>query len=159
MEDTRKQFVASVFESNIDVGIGELCRQLRTTFGKGVGFVQVKKLRESWLGGTFDRVWDEIFRDEPTWQKSQNSAEKSRGDRRKRMKVRGRRGIDKDKISLSQIRGHLVVYRTPDGFMNSQQFDSRKRAQELVKQLMAEGIKPQQIGWFRRNELGLPVAA
>lgn len=157
--DDRKRFVASVFETNIDVAVGDLSKKLRQAFGKGVGFVEIRKLREAWLAGTFDRVWDEIFRDEPTWTQSQSSAEKSRGDRRKKLKVRGRRGIDKDKISLTEIRGHLVVYRTPDGFMNSRQFDSRKRAEELVKQLMHEGIKPEQIGWFRRNETNTPVAA
>ncbi|MBE7492357.1 MAG: hypothetical protein HS108_11445 [Planctomycetes bacterium] len=156
--DDKKKFVASVFEHNIDVTIGELSRQLRQAFGKGVGFVEIKRLREAWLGGTFDRVWDEIFRDEPTWQASAAGA-KERGDRRKKLKVRGRRRVDKDKISLAGMRGHLVVYRTPDGFLNSQQFDSRRRAEELVRQLLREGIKADQIGWFRRNELDPALAA
>lgn len=154
----KKKFVASVFEQNIDVSIGDLSKKLRQAFGKGVGFVEIKRLREAWLGGTFDRVWDEIFRDEPTWEASLAGG-KDRGDRRKKLKVRGRRGTDKDKVSLTEIRGHLVVYRTSDGFMNSRQFDSRKRAEELVKQLMREGIKAEQIGWFRRNELDPALAA
>lgn len=156
--DDKKKFVASTFEQNIDVSIRDLSKKLRQAFGKGVGFVEIKRLREAWLGGTFDRVWDEIFRDEPTWQASLEAG-KERGDRRKRMKVRGRRGLDRDKVSLTEIRGHLVVYRTADGFMNSRQFDSRKRAEELVKQLVREGIKPDQIGWFRRNELDPALAA
>lgn len=155
----KKAWLASMFESRIDMSMSELSTSLRKKFGKGVGFVELKKLREAFLAGTLDRVWDEVFRDEPAWVKSQSAADKTRGDRRKKLKVRGRRGIDKDKISLADIRGHLVVYRTEDGFMNSQQFDSRKRAQELVKQLLAEGISADRIGWFRRNEIAPALAA
>lgn len=151
--NNKKAWLASVFENNIDISMGDLSTSMRKQFGKGAGFVELKRLREAWLAGSFDRVWDEVFRDEPAWERSVAQAGKTRGDRRKKLKVRGRRGIDKDKISLSDIRGHLVVYRSADGFMNSQQFDSRKRAEELVKQLLSEGIPADRIGWFRRNEL------
>lgn len=158
----RKNFVGAQFAANIDIKAGELSSALRDKFGKGLGFVEVKRLREAFVGGSFDRVWDELFRDEPTWEASARELsreKKSRGERRKKLAVRGRRGIDRDKVSLPEIRGHMVLYRTADGFLNVQQFDSRKRAEELVKQLMHEGIKAGDIHWFRRNELAAAVAA
>jgi len=158
----RKKFVGDSFATNIDIKAGDLCSALRDKFGKGLGFVEVKRLREAFVGGSFDRVWDELFRDEPTWEASTralSSESKARGERRKKLAVRGRRGIDRDKVTLPEIRGHMVLYRTDDGFLNVQQFDSRKRASELVKQLMHEGVKPDDIHWFRRNELAPALAA
>ncbi len=158
----RKKFVGDSFAANIDIKAGELSAALRDKFGKGVGFVEVKRLREAFVGGTFDRVWEELFRDEPTWEASSldlSREKKSRGERRKKLAVRGRRGIDRDKVTLPEIRGHMVLYRTADGCLNVQQFDSRKRAGELVKQLIHEGVKAKDIHWFGRHEMESALAA
>lgn len=147
----KKSYTASMFEKDVDIKAGDLTKGMRLKFGSAIGLIEVKLLREAWVNGTFDRVWDEIFRDEESWRKSREK--KARGDRRKKLAVRGRRGIDRDKVSIREITGHMVVYRSVDGFMNSRQFDSRKRAGDFVKELLRDGVEAEKIGWFRRNEL------
>lgn len=157
MNDKKKRFVAAAFEHDVDVTAGDLTKLLRKEFGSAMGFIEVKLLREAFVNGTFDRVWDEIFRDEDSWAKSRE--DKPRGDRRKKLSIRGRRGIDKNKVSIPEIRGHMVVYRSGDGHMNVRQFDSRKLSEQFVKDLVRDGIKPDSIGWFRRSEVELAKAA
>lgn len=157
MNNEKKSFVAAAFENDIDVTTGELTKALRKEFGSAMGFIEVKLLREAFVNRTFDRVWDEIFRDEESWAKSREK--KARGDRRKKLVIRGRRGIDRDKVAIPDIQGHMVVYRSVDGFMNARQFDSRQRASDFVGELLRDGIAPAKIGWFRRNDIATKVAA
>lgn len=164
MSNDRKAFVASAFKKNPEIKAVDLSRSVREKFGKGIGFVEIKKLREACGEGTFDRVWDELMGMDDEWQACQStlpaeSRKKSRGERRHKMALRGRRSVDRNKILLKEFRGHLVVYRGKDGFLNAQQFDSRKRAEDLVKELLGEGLREADIAWFRRSEMGSRAAA
>lgn len=164
MSTDRKGFVASAFKKDPEIKAVELSRSVREKFGKGIGFVEIKKLRQACTEGAFDRVWDELMGMDDEWEATQAalpaaSKKKSRGERRHKMALRGRRSVDRNKILLREFRGHLVVYRGKDGFLNAQQFDSRKRAEDLVKELVSEGLREADIAWFRRSEMGSRKAA
>jgi hypothetical protein len=155
----RKTFVAGLLNAQPDIKQLELSRRVREAFGTGLSFVHVRQLREAWLAGSFDRVWSELFGTEEDEQRSANEAsrKKLRGDRRRKTQLRGRRGIDADKVVMREFHNHLVVYRTHDGRMNSQAFNSRKRAEGMVNELLNEGVPANEIGYFCRNEIKATV--
>jgi hypothetical protein len=157
----RRTFVAELFATHPDINQLELSRKVRETFGKGLSFVHVRQLREAFLNGSFDRLWSELFGSEQDEQRSAEavSRKKLRGERRRKTRLRGRRDIDHDKIVMREFHNHMVVYRTHDGRMNSQAFNSRKRAENLVNDLLQEGVPASEIGYFRRNEIKASVAA
>jgi hypothetical protein len=147
-----------------DAGInaGTLSRAVREAFGKGLNLMDVRKLQDAHNAGTFDRVWDELFTDEDDVQRSEQGLKrlkKSRGERRRKTQIKGRRDIDHDKIVVREFASHLVIYRNDDGVVHSQEFESRKRAESLVEDLLAEGYAPDHVAYFRRMEAELPVAA
>jgi hypothetical protein len=151
----RKSFVAALFAAHPDMKQLELSRKVREAFGTGLSFVHVRQLREAFLAGNFDRTWSELFGSEAEELRSAGAAthKKVRGDRRRKTRLRGRREIDADKIVMRELHNHLVVYRTHDGRMNSQAFNSRKRAEGMVDELLNEGVPASEIGYFRRNEI------
>lgn len=157
--DERKAFVASLFEDDPNIKQLELSRAVREKFGKGLSFVHVRKLREAHADGSFDRTWAELFTTEPDVKRSESTApqKKSRGDRRRKTLLRGRRDLDRDKIVMTNFNNHLVVYRTDEGRMHSQAFKSRKRAERLVHQLLIEGVPANEIAHFKRNEIKTKV--
>lgn len=161
--DTRKEFVAEMFANDPEINQLKLSRAVRDRFGKGISFVNIKKLRDAHGDGSFNRVWNELFKDETdlvlSKQGMQKSAtqKKARGDRRRKTQLKGRRSIDRDKVRISDMRRHLVVYRADDGMMQSQTFKSRKRAEKLVMDLLSDGVPANEIGYFRRNEIQAKV--
>lgn len=139
---------------------GELSRAVREKFGKGLNLMDVRKLQDAHAAGTFDRVWDELFAHEEDVQRSEEGLKrlkKSRGERRRKTLLKGRRDIDADKIVLREFPSHLVVYRTEDGVIHSMNLESRKRAEALVKDLIEEGTPPQHVAYFRQSEVEQPV--
>jgi hypothetical protein len=162
--ENKKAFVASIFERDPTVKQLDLSRAVREKFGKGLSFVHVRKLREAFADGSFDRVWSEMFATEPDLKRSQASLgkaptrrKKSRGERRRKTLLKGRRDIDRDKIVVTDFNSHLVVYRTHEGLMHSRAFKSRKRAERMVNQLLVDGVPANEIGYFRRNEIKTKV--
>ena len=157
--DEKKAFVASLFEDDPNIHQLELSRAVREKFGKGLSFVHVKKLRGAHADGGFDRMWSELFAVERDVKLSDANkpVKKSRGERRRKTLLKGRRGIDRDKIVMNAFNNHLVVYRTHEGLMHSQAFKSRKRAERLVHQLLIEGVKANEIAHFKRNEIKTKV--
>ena len=81
---------------------------------------------------------------------------KQRGDRRAKYDLRGRRGADKNKVQLDEFSDHLVVCRTPDG-LEQQAFKSRERAQERVRELLAQGLAATDIAYYRLNPIKTTV--
>ena len=158
MED-KKAFVAALFEDAPNIHQLELSRAVRDKFGKGLSFVHIRKLREAHAKGAFDRMWSELFAVERDVKLSKKDApkKKSRGERRRKTLLKGRRNIDRDKIVVTGFNNHLVVYRTHEGLMHSQAFKSRKRAERLVNQLLVDGVPANSIGYFKRNEIKTKV--
>jgi hypothetical protein len=158
----RKGFVAGLIAGDPDLSAGELARTVRQHFGKGLNVMDMRKLKAAFLAGSFDRLWDEMFANEADIERSEaglKRAKKSRGERRRKTLIKGRRDIDRDKIVLRDFAVHLVVYRTNDGFVHSQGFDSRKRAEALVQELLDEGIAAADVAYFKRVEAELAMAA
>jgi hypothetical protein len=159
----RKDFVAALFAKDPEMNQLKLSRAVRDKFGKGLSFVNIKKLRDAHKDGSFNRVWNELFKGETDLKLSKQgmqkvaSRKKVRGDRRRKTQLKGRRSIDRDKIRISDMRNHLVVYRADDGVMQSQSFKSRKRAEKLVTELLNDGVPANEIGYFRRNEIQTKV--
>lgn len=155
----KKAFVASLFEGDPNINQLELSRAVRQKFGKGLSFVHVRKLREAHADGSFDRLWSEMFATDADLKRSEQTApkKKSRGERRRKTLLKGRRDIDRDKIVMNGFNNHLVVYRTHEGLMHSQAFKSRKRAERLVHQLLIEGVPANEIAHFKRNEITTKV--
>lgn len=159
----RKNFVAALFARDPEMNQLKLSRAVRDKFGKGLSFVNIKKLRDAHNDGSFDRVWNELFKGETDLKLSKQgmrkvaTQKKIRGDRRRKTQLKGRRSIDRDKIRISDMRAHLVVYRAADGVMQSLTFKSRKRAEAMVKELLGEGVAANEIGYFRRNEIQTTV--
>ena len=151
----RKTFVAGLLAAQPDIKQLELSRRVREAFGKGLSFLHVRQLRAAYLDGGFDRLWSELFGTEEDEQRSDEAAsrKKLRGERRRKTHLRGRRDIDHDKIVMREFHSHMVVYRAHDGRMNSQAFNSRKRAESLVEELLSEGVPANEIGYFKRNEI------
>jgi hypothetical protein len=155
----KKSFVAEQLKANPEINQLELSRKVRETYGKGLSFVHVRQLRDAWGKGSFDRVWHELFGLEEATEQSAAPArqKKSRGERRRKTQLRGRRDLDRDKIVMRDFSNHLVVYRTHDGTMHSQAFKSRDRAERMVNELLSEGVPANEIGYFKRNEIQAKV--
>lgn len=150
----KKSFVAEQLKANPEINQLELSRKVRETYGKGLSFVHVRQLRDAFAKGSFDRVWQELFGlEEEVEQRAPARVKKSRGERRRKTQLRGRRDLDRDKIVMRDFSNHLVVYRTHDGTMHSQAFKSRDRAERMVNDLLSEGVPASEIGYFRRNEI------
>jgi hypothetical protein len=153
----KRDFVRQMLATQPGMGPGKLSGAIRQRFGKGISFVHLKQLREALESGRFDRKWQELFGpgEPPSTAATQSPApeKKVRGERRRKLGLVGRRHRDRDNITLRDIQGHLVVYRARDGFMRSQTFNSRKRAERMVKELLTEGVTADNIGYFRRNEI------
>ncbi|MCB9893939.1 MAG: hypothetical protein H6839_05810 [Planctomycetes bacterium] len=149
----RKAFVAEIISAEEGMSQLEISRAVKDQFGSGLSFVQVRRLRDAHEAGAFDRVWDELFAVEEAKSENGGRRKKPRGDRRRKTLLRGRRNLDMDKFVLNTMHNHLVIYRAEGGALNSQAFKSRERAEKLVKQLLQEGHPPEQIGYFRRNEV------
>jgi hypothetical protein len=157
----KKSFVAKHFAKDIDCNMAQLSKSVREEFGKGLNLMHVRQLRDAYRAGSFDRKWDELFRHEEEQVRSakgfKRAKGKVRGDRRRKLQIAGRRDLDRDKILMRDFNNHLVVYRAEDGFMHSQAFKSRRRAEETVKSLIREGVPASDIGYFRRNEIQTTV--
>lgn len=153
----RKTFVAELLAANPELNQLELSRKVRGAFGTGLSFVHVRKLRQAHAEGEFDSVWTDLFGEEEQFGDAE-SLKKQRGERRRKTQLRGRRGLDRDKIVMREFHSHLVVYRAHDGRMNSQAFNSRKRAESMVNELLIEGVPASEIGYFKRNEIKATVA-
>ncbi|MCA8914406.1 MAG: hypothetical protein KDB90_03260 [Planctomycetes bacterium] len=149
----RKAFVAEIISAEENMSQLEISRAVKDEFGVGLSFVQIRRLRDAHEAGAFDRVWDELFAVEEAAPEGGGRRKKPRGDRRRKTQLRGRRNLDLDKFVLNTLKNHLVIYRAEGGVLNSQAFKSRERAEQLIKQLLDEGHPPEQIGYFRRNEV------
>ncbi len=154
----RRDFVAALIAGGMS-NAGELSRGVRRKFGKGLNLMDARKLQAAFSKGGFNRVWDELFGDEDDVLESMaeiTRAKKSRGEHRRKLAIKGRRGIDRHKIVLREFSPHLVVYRNTEGMVHSQTFDSRKRAEALVKELAALGLE---VTYYRRTEVAIAIAA
>lgn len=153
----KKSYVAELL-ANGETNAGELSRSVRIKFGKGLNLMDARKLVDAHEAGRLSRVWNEIF---ATEQDENESAlglnrKKSRGERRRKLNLKGRRGIDRDKIVLREFAPHLVVYRSTEGVLHSQAFESRKRAEALVRELLELGLE---VSHYRRSDAELALAA
>ena len=158
----KKDFVERMIAYDANIGAGTLSQAVREAFGKGLNLMHVRKLQEAHAAGTFDRVWDELFRGEADEKRSTEGLKrqkKSRGERRRKLQLKGRRDIDRDKIVMGEFATHLVVYRTSDGTVFSQEFESRKRAEALVEELLDDGYAPDDVAYFRRVAAEAALAA
>jgi hypothetical protein len=159
----KKDYVASQFAKDIHCNMAQLSKSVREKFGKGLNLMHVRQLRDAYEAGSFDRKWAELFASEEELAKSKAGLEKARrkgkvrGERRRKMQLKGRRNLDRDKVLMQDLKSHLVVYRAHDGFMHSRSFKSRKRAEQMVKQLIGEGTPAGEIGYFKRNEIQTTV--
>ncbi len=159
--DDKKDFVERMIAYDAGINAGTLSRAVREAFGKGLNLMDVRRLQEAHAAGKFDRVWDELFADEQDVEQSEHGLKrlkKSRGERRRKLQIKGRRDIDRDKITLREFASHLVVYRNDDGVVHSQSFESRKRAEALVRELTEEGVSPEDVAYFRRVEVEVATA-
>jgi len=156
----KQAFVASNFAKDIGCNMAQLSKTVREKYGKGINLMHMRLLRDAFAAGSFDRKWNELFSHEETTASSTSGRKrtpKTRGDRRRKVQLRGRRDADRDKVVLRDLKSHLVVYRTTDGHMHSQGFKSRKRAEAMVKELIGEGVPASEIGYFKRNEIQTTV--
>lgn len=162
MSNERKKYVAHLLADAGSLNAGELSRAVREKFGKGLNLMDVRKLQDAHAAGTFERVWHELFADEEVHARSSEGLKrhkKSRGERRRKTLLKGRRDIDADKVVLREFPSHLVVYRTEDGTIHSRNLESRKRAEALVNELLDEGTPPEHVAYFRRSEVEQPALA
>jgi hypothetical protein len=158
----KKDFVERMLAHDAGINAGTLSRAVREAFGKGLNLMDVRKLQEAHAGGKFDRVWDELFSDEEDVERSKEGLKrqkKSRGERRRKLQIKGRRDIDRDKIVMRDFSSHLVIYRGSDGVVYSQEFESRKRAEALVDELLEDGYDPQHVAYFKRMNSEAAIAA
>lgn len=157
MNKNRKAFVEALFRKDAEMKTIDLSRSVREKFGKGLLYAHVKQLREAFINGHFGRTWNELYREDMEFEamkkatKSKSKA-KSRGERRGKKKIVGRRDIDKDKISVAAFRNHMVIYRKADGMTYSENFNSRKRAEDMVQKLLDQGVPSSKIGYFKRSD-------
>jgi hypothetical protein len=161
LSNQKKQFVAALLADDGSLNAGELSRAVREKFGKGLNLMHVRRLQDAHAAGTFERVWDELFAAEDDAERSAEGlkrSKKSRGERRRKTLLKGRRDIDADKIVLREFPSHLVAYRTEDGTIHNRNLDSRKRAEALVRELLDEGTPPEHVAYFRRSEVEAPLA-
>lgn len=160
MNTNRKTFVSETIAASPDISASELSKAVREKFGKGLNIMHARSLLAA--GAGFERLWDELFADEEIAQESEaglKRSKKDRGDRRRKLALKGRREIDRDRILLREFNSHLVVYRANDGFLRSTGLESRNRAEDLIKQLVKDGVAESDIAYFCRDELPLPKAA
>ncbi|MHC4841321.1 MAG: hypothetical protein ACYTDT_10285 [Planctomycetota bacterium] len=154
----RKSFIEKLFSSNPDIKQLDVNRRVKAKFGKGVSFVHIKALRESFKKGKFGRTYDSLYGGKPSPKKSgTKTTSKQRGERRAKHDTRGRRDNDRNKVMLKDLDQHLVVYRKQDGYMSSENFKSRKRAEDRVRSLVRSGVSSSDIGYFRRSSIQTSV--
>lgn len=153
MKHTKKEFIRARLREEPTVSGAVLSREVREEFGKGISVTHAKTLREALENGTYDRVYHEFYGDETDWEESEKAGRKAklRGERRKRTSLKGRRGVDRNKIRLDEFENHLLVYRLSDGTLTSQAFKSRDRAERTIRQLIREGTPEAEICWYRKN--------
>jgi hypothetical protein len=154
----KKTFVAEMLKANPEIKQVDLSRAVRDAYGKGLAFGHIRTLKEAFDKGSFERVWSELFSEEEVVEAAPVK-QKSKGERRRKTQLKGRRDLDRDKILLRSLNNHLVVYRTHEGNLHSQAFKSRDRAERLVRELLDEGVPAAEIGYFKRNEVKPKLAA
>lgn len=160
MNTDRKTFVAKTITESPDISASELSKAVREKFGKGLNIMHARRLMAA--GSSFGRLWDEMFGDEELEVESTSGLarqKKQRGERRRKLALKGRREIDRDRILLREFNSHLVVYRAADGFLRSTGLESRRRAETMIKELVKDGVDRSDIAYFCRDELPLPKAA
>ncbi|MEE9311576.1 MAG: hypothetical protein V3V10_04110, partial [Planctomycetota bacterium] len=153
----------------------QINRKVKAKFGTGISFVHIKALKEAHKKGKFDSKYNSICGDKkpakkkakkavkavkaaaPKAKVAKKSKSKKRGERRAKYDTRGRRDVDMNKILLKDLNQHLVVYRESDGHMMSENFKSRKNAEERVRNLVCSGVSTADIGYFRRTEIQAKV--
>ncbi|MCF6228802.1 MAG: hypothetical protein L3J82_09110 [Planctomycetes bacterium] len=168
----RKTFIAKLLDGKTDLNQLQINRKVKAKFGKGISFVHIKALKEAHKKGKFDSKYNSICGDKKPAKKKAKKAvkaaapkakaatknkSKKRGERRAKYDTRGRRDADMNKILLKDLNQHLVVFRKSDGHMSSENFKSRKRAEERVRSLVSSGVSTADIGYFRRTEIQAKV--
>ncbi|MDC1142511.1 hypothetical protein OAU50_05430 [Planctomycetota bacterium] len=164
----RKTFIEKLFKSNPDVKQLEVNRKVKGKYGKGISFVHIKALREAHKKGKYSAKYDVLCGDKPKAKKAAakkatvkktpaKAKTKQRGERRAKDDVRGRRDNDRNKILLKDFNQHLVVHKQRDGYMSSENFKSRKRAEDRVRSLISSGVSSSDIGYFRRSSIQTTV--